>query len=140
MGYIVSVMPSRCIRILCAIAGATADRRWSHCWRRWADQRIRPDVELVRGERAYAVFAARQLSRLRAGGDAQGLDNVVIVGATRAAAQIISRNVRERELNILGYFDDRTVRTAATMMGDAPPWRVDDLLAGTACRTSTGSS
>lgn len=57
-------------------------------------------------------------------------DNVVIVGATRAAAQIISRNVRERELNILGYFDDRTVRTAATMMGDAPHLGgVDDLLA-----------
>lgn len=56
-------------------------------------------------------------------------DNVVIVGATRAAAQIISRNVRERELNVLGYFDDRTVRTAATMMGDTPHLGgVDDLL------------
>ena len=54
---------------------------------------------------------------------------MVIVGATRAAAQIISRNVRERELNILGYFDDRTVRTAATMMGDTPHLGgVDDLL------------
>lgn len=56
-------------------------------------------------------------------------DNVVIVGATRAAGQIISRNVRERELNILGYFDDRAIRTAATMMGDAPHLGcVDDLL------------
>lgn len=57
-------------------------------------------------------------------------DNVVIVGATPAAARIVSRNVRERELNIVGYFDDRTGRTAATMMGDTPYLGdVDDLLA-----------
>jgi len=57
-------------------------------------------------------------------------DNVVIVGATPAAARIVSRNVRERELNIVGYFDDRAGRTAATMMGDTPRLGdVDDLLA-----------
>ena len=56
-------------------------------------------------------------------------DNVVIVGATPAAARIVSRNVRERELNIVGYFDDRAGRTAATMMGDTPCLGgVDDLL------------
>jgi Undecaprenyl-phosphate glucose phosphotransferase len=57
-------------------------------------------------------------------------DNVVIVGATSAAARIVSRNVRDRELNIVGYFDDRTGRSAATMMGDTPHLgAVDDLLA-----------
>jgi Undecaprenyl-phosphate glucose phosphotransferase len=57
-------------------------------------------------------------------------DNVVIVGATPTAARIVSRNVRERELNILGYFDDRASRTTATLMGDAPfLGAVDDLLA-----------
>ena len=81
---------------------------------------------------ALALFAlhANYLGFVRAA-TRKGLlsDNVVIVGATRAAAHIVSRNVRERELNILGYFDDRTVRTAATMMGDAPHLGgVDDLL------------
>jgi Undecaprenyl-phosphate glucose phosphotransferase len=57
-------------------------------------------------------------------------DNVIIVGATPAAARIVSRNVRERELNIVGYFDDRAGRTAATMMGDTPfLGDVDSLLA-----------
>jgi Undecaprenyl-phosphate glucose phosphotransferase len=56
-------------------------------------------------------------------------DNVVIVGATPAAARIVSRNVQERELNIVGYFDDRTVRANATMMGDTPHLgAVEDLL------------
>ena len=56
-------------------------------------------------------------------------DNVVIVGATQAAARIVSRNVSERELNIVGYFDDRAGRTVATMMGDTPHLgAVDDLL------------
>ena len=56
-------------------------------------------------------------------------DNVVIVGATQAAARIVSRNVQERELNIVGYFDDRTVRADATMMGDTPHLgAVEDLL------------
>lgn len=57
-------------------------------------------------------------------------DNVVIVGATSAAARIVSRNVRDHELNIVGYFDDRAGRNAATMMGDTPYLGgVDDLLA-----------
>ena len=57
-------------------------------------------------------------------------DNVVIVGATHAAARIVSRNVQERELNIVGYFDDRAGRSAATLMGDTPfLGGVDDLLA-----------
>jgi Undecaprenyl-phosphate glucose phosphotransferase len=56
-------------------------------------------------------------------------DNVIIVGATQAAARIVSRNVQERELNIVGYFDDRTMRANATMMGDTPHLgAVEDLL------------
>ena len=56
-------------------------------------------------------------------------DNVVIVGATQAAARIVSRNVSERELNIVGYFDDRASRNVATMMGDTPHLgAIDDLL------------
>lgn len=57
-------------------------------------------------------------------------DNVVIVGATQAAARIVSRNAQEHELNIVGYFDDRSGRSAATLMGDTPfLGGVDDLLA-----------
>jgi len=57
-------------------------------------------------------------------------DNVVIVGATQAAARIVSRNVRERDLNILGYFDDRAGKASPTLMGDTPfLGGVDDLLA-----------
>lgn len=56
-------------------------------------------------------------------------DNVVIVGATTAAADIVARNAREREINILGYFDDRAGRVSPTLMGDAPfLGGVDDLL------------
>jgi Undecaprenyl-phosphate glucose phosphotransferase len=46
-------------------------------------------------------------------------DNVIIVGATDAAARIVARNAQDRELNILGYFDDRAGRNAPHM-GDAP--------------------
>jgi hypothetical protein len=56
-------------------------------------------------------------------------DNVVIVGATQAASRIVARNARVRELNILGYFDDRTGR-APPPMGEAPfLGGIDDLLA-----------
>lgn len=82
---------------------------------------------------ALCVFAlhANYLSIVRAATRKGHLsDNVVIVGATQAAARIVSRNVRERELNILGYFDDRAERAATTLMGDTPfLGGVDDLLA-----------
>jgi Undecaprenyl-phosphate glucose phosphotransferase len=56
-------------------------------------------------------------------------DNVVIVGATQAASHIVARNARLRELNILGYFDDRAGRTPPPM-GEAPfLGGIDDLLA-----------
>ncbi|MEZ5937032.1 MAG: exopolysaccharide biosynthesis polyprenyl glycosylphosphotransferase [Hyphomonadaceae bacterium] len=55
-------------------------------------------------------------------------DNVVIVGATRAAARIIARNRRERELNILGYFDDRTARSDIRFNDAAHLGNPDDLI------------
>jgi Undecaprenyl-phosphate glucose phosphotransferase len=73
----------------------------------------------------HANYIAITRALTRAG---QLSDNVVIVGATQAAARIVSRNAREREINILGYFDDRAGRVA-TSMGDAPCLgRIDDLL------------
>ncbi|HVY90712.1 MAG TPA: sugar transferase, partial [Hyphomonadaceae bacterium] len=82
---------------------------------------------------ALALFAlhANYLGAVRAATRKGFLsDNVVVVGATQAAARIVSRNVRERELNILGYFDDRAGRGGAnTLMGDTPfLGGVDDLL------------
>ncbi|MEQ1610067.1 MAG: exopolysaccharide biosynthesis polyprenyl glycosylphosphotransferase [Hyphomonadaceae bacterium] len=81
---------------------------------------------------ALTVFAlhANYLGMVRAATRKGHLsDNVVIVGATHAAARIVSRNVREHELNIVGYFDDRAGRSAATLMGDTPfLGGVDDLL------------
>ncbi len=79
---------------------------------------------------AVAALHANYLGMVRAATRKGHLsDNVVIVGATQAAARIVSRNVSERELNIVGYFDDRTGRTAATMMGDTPHLgAVEDLL------------
>lgn len=56
-------------------------------------------------------------------------DNVVIVGATEAASRIVARNERERELNILGYFDDRAGRNPPPM-GNIPfLGGIDELLA-----------
>ncbi|MBP9234338.1 MAG: exopolysaccharide biosynthesis polyprenyl glycosylphosphotransferase [Hyphomonadaceae bacterium] len=81
---------------------------------------------------ALAVFAlhSNYLGMVRAATRKGHLsDNVVIVGATQAAARIVSRNVQEHELNIVGYFDDRAGRSAATLMGDTPfLGAVDDLL------------
>lgn len=94
-----------------------------------------PDAALfanVCAVNALAIFAlhANYLGLVRAA-TRKGLlsDNVVIVGANQAAARIVSRNVREHEINIVGYFDDRTMRANATMMGDTPHLgAVEDLL------------
>jgi Undecaprenyl-phosphate glucose phosphotransferase len=77
----------------------------------------------------HANYVAGVRGLVRAG---QLSDNVVIIGATQAAARMISRNAREREINILGYFDDRAGRVSrmTTLMGDTPfLGGVDDLLA-----------
>lgn len=82
---------------------------------------------------ALAVFAlhANYLGAVRAATRKGFLaDNVVIVGATQTAARIVSRNARERELNILGYFDERAERASVTLMGETPCLgAIEDLLA-----------
>jgi len=98
----------------------------------FADPAQTPLLARLCAANALAVFAlhANYLGMVRAATRKGHLsDNVVIVGATQAAARIVSRNVRERELNIVGYFDDRVGRHAATLMGDTPHLGgVDDLL------------
>ena len=55
-------------------------------------------------------------------------ENVVIVGATENARKLIEQNRRDRDLNILGVFDDRLSR-APKAMGDVPVLgRLNDLL------------
>jgi Undecaprenyl-phosphate glucose phosphotransferase len=55
-------------------------------------------------------------------------DNVVIVGATNNAKRLIQRNQENRELNILGVFDDRAAR-APKDLGDVPVLGgIEDLL------------
>ncbi len=55
-------------------------------------------------------------------------DNVIIVGATRSAARIVERNAAEREINILGYFDDRASRSPQSMGETAYLGGIDELL------------
>ncbi|MBI1340883.1 exopolysaccharide biosynthesis polyprenyl glycosylphosphotransferase [bacterium] len=55
-------------------------------------------------------------------------ENVVIVGATPAAERLAQKNARERELNILGYFDDRAGRRPVDLAGAPHLGGVDDLL------------
>ncbi len=74
----------------------------------------------------HATYLACTRALTRAG---QLSDNVVIVGATQAARRIVARNVRERDLNILGYFDDRAGRTPQSMEGAPFLGGIDDLLA-----------
>ena len=56
-------------------------------------------------------------------------ENVVIVGATPNARRMIERNAKNRELNIVGIFDDRLARAPRSMGGAPLLGRLDDLLA-----------
>ena len=56
-------------------------------------------------------------------------DNVVIIGATNAASQLIARNKDQRELNIVGIFDDRLDRAPTSIENVNVIGTVDDLLA-----------
>lgn len=56
-------------------------------------------------------------------------ENVVIVGATPNARQLIERNAKSRELNIVGIFDDRLSRAPTNMAGAPILGRLDDLFA-----------
>jgi Undecaprenyl-phosphate glucose phosphotransferase len=55
-------------------------------------------------------------------------ENVVIVGATENAARLIERNTANRELNILGVFDDRLSRAPRALASVPVLGRIDDLL------------
>ena len=69
---------------------------------------------------AMAVHALTETGQLS--------DNVVIVGATNAASQLIARNKDERELNVVGIFDDRLDRAPKSIEGVDVIGTVDDLL------------
>ena len=43
--------------------------------------------------------------------------NIIIVGATPGAENLVKRALRTRELNVLGVFDDRKARVAPTLRG-----------------------
>lgn len=55
-------------------------------------------------------------------------ENVVIVGATPNAEQLIARNVETRELNIRGVFDDRLSRSPGDLSGVPVLGDLDDLI------------
>ena len=56
-------------------------------------------------------------------------ENVVIVGATENASQLIERNARDRELNIIAIFDDRLGRAPLRIHGVPVVGTLDELLA-----------
>ncbi len=71
-------------------------------------------------------YAALVRSLTRSGALA---DNVVIIGATPAAYDLIERNRSKRDMNILGVFEDRLDRTPSAISGVPVLGKVDDLLA-----------
>lgn len=75
------------------------------------------------GLHAHALAFARH--GLRAGWLSE---NVVIVGATPNARRLIERNRQNKELNIVGIFDDRLTRAPIKTAGAPLLGRLDDLL------------
>lgn len=73
----------------------------------------------------HAHYAALLRSLTRSGALA---DNVVIIGATPAAFDLIERNRKRREMNILGVYEDRLDRTPNSIAGVPVLGKVDDLL------------
>ncbi len=73
----------------------------------------------------HAHYAALLRSLTRSGALA---DNVVIVGATPAAFDLIEKNRKKREMNILGVFEDRLDRAPAAIADVPVLGKVDDLL------------
>jgi len=55
--------------------------------------------------------------------------NIVMLGATESARRMIEENAKNRELNILGIFDDRLSRAPADIHGVPVVGKIDDLLA-----------
>ena len=55
--------------------------------------------------------------------------NIVLVGATRHAENLIREALKRRDLNVLGIFDDRSTRAPRTLSGVPVLGTADDLLA-----------
>ncbi len=75
------------------------------------------------GLHAHYISFVRMLTRAGALSD-----NAVIVGATPTAYDLIKRNQDQRELNILGVFDDRGDRAPASIAGVPVLGEIKDLM------------
>ena len=78
---------------------------------------------------AYAGLHAHYIALFKAlvrGGRLS--ENVVIIGATQAAGEVIRKNAPIKEMNILGIFDDRLDRAPPAINGVRVVGTVDDLL------------
>ncbi len=73
----------------------------------------------------HAHYMAMIRSLTRSGALA---DNVVVIGATPTAYDLIERNQDKREMNILGVFEDRLDRTPSTIANVPVIGKIDDLL------------
>ena len=73
----------------------------------------------------HANLVALVKSLIRAGALSQ---NVIIVGATANARKLIEKNQKDRELNIIGIFDDRLARAPRDIAGVPVLGKLDDLL------------
>lgn len=72
---------------------------------------------------ATLAFVHKYLSR-----EGRLTETVIIVGATENARQLIARNTRSQELNIVGIFDDRLARAPDEIAGVPVLGRLDDLM------------
>ncbi len=65
----------------------------------------------------YALHSLWWLRVRRWRAEGRMTQNVVVVGATKAAERLISRAIRTGEVNVLGVFDDRLARSPDTLRG-----------------------
>lgn len=79
---------------------------------------------LVTGMHTYHAALLKHFVRT-----GQLAENVVIVGATPKAQDLIERNAKTRDLNIVGIFDDRLERSPTNIGGAPVLGRLDDLMA-----------
>ena len=78
---------------------------------------------------SFAAFHAHYIAFVKALTRAGELsDNVVIIGATKAAENIIRKNSEIQEMNILGVFDDRLGRAPNNIQTVPVIGTVDDLM------------
>ncbi len=75
------------------------------------------------GLHAHYLAAVKSLTR-----SGSLSDNVVIIGATPAAYDLIEKNKERRDMNILGVYEDRLDRAPSSISGVPVLGKVDDLL------------